>query len=337
VKELKDRLQVIIKKLQSAESIVLTTHKQCDGDGLGALLGLYHTLKKLDKDVRAFTVDEIPKKYNFLKPLDYIDIFEKPHNPLQKHDLSLIFDTNDSRLVEPLYSELELLSKDVLFIDHHPILNKGNLPTPGSFIDTSAASTGEISFNIIKGLKVDLDKKIARALYTSIAFDTQLFRYVKKSPASHLIAAEILQFEDNPEEVHESLFATYSPNKVSFLADMLNSIEYFGDNGEIAVLKVSKYDLEKKQLEMDDSRDLIDMIMNINTVQLAALFRQDESQGYKISLRSRNQINILPIAEHFNGGGHKNASGAFIEGDFQDIKKQVVDKLLLSIKKPQKA
>ena len=58
----------LIKKLKAAQSVLLTTHKQCDGDGLGALLGLYHALKKTGKEVRALTVDAIPKKYHPIAP-----------------------------------------------------------------------------------------------------------------------------------------------------------------------------------------------------------------------------------------------------------------------------
>ncbi|MCB0357686.1 MAG: DHH family phosphoesterase, partial [Bdellovibrionales bacterium] len=172
-------MKSITRKINEANSIILTTHKQCDGDGLGAMLGLFHALKKQGKKVRVFTVDEVPPKYSYLKPDHYVDIFEQPHSPIEKTDLCLIFDTNDKRLVEPLYEELEDKVRNILFVDHHPILNQGPEPTAGSFIETSAASTGEIAYFIIKDLGIRLDENIAQALYTSIAFDTQIFRYVK--------------------------------------------------------------------------------------------------------------------------------------------------------------
>lgn len=317
----------LTREISRAQSILLTTHKQCDGDGLGAMLGLYHALKKSGKSVRVFAVDEVPSKYSFLKPEAFIDIFEQPHEAITPTDLCLIFDTNDRRLVEPLYDELERKCKNILFVDHHPILNQGPEPTAGSFIETSAASTGEIAYFIIKELGIRFDEKIAQAIYTSIAFDTQIFRYVKGAPSSHLICAELLDYFKHPEEIHRHLFATFSQGKIAFLAKVLGEIEYHAD-GKIAILKLSLEDINKNNLDMDDSRDVIDMIMNVTTVITAALFRQDEVSGYKMSLRSKDKIEVLGIAENYGGGGHMHAAGAYIEGEFQKIKDDVVSQLL---------
>ncbi len=317
----------ITNEILQANSILLTTHKQCDGDGLGAMLGLYHALKKSNKKVRVFTVDEVPSKYSFLKPDTYIEAYDKAHKLIGETDLCLIFDTNDKRLVEPFYSALEKKCKKILFIDHHPVLIQGPEPTAGSFIETRAASTGEISYFIIKDLGIHLDESISEALYTSIAFDTQIFRYVKGAPSSHLICAELLNFVKQPEEIHRHLFATFSREKISFLAKVLSEIEYHAD-GQIAILKLSLEDINKNNLDMDDSRDVIDMIMNVTTVITAALFRQDTQDGYKLSLRSKDKIEILGIAENFGGGGHMHAAGAFIEGDYNELKNKVVSQLL---------
>lgn len=317
----------ITTQIRAAKTILLSTHKQCDGDGLGAILALFHALKKIGKDVRCLCVDEVPKKYSFLQPERHLEIFEGKHSPIGETDLSLIFDTNDARLVEPLFTPLSQKCKQVLFIDHHPVLNHGPEPTPGSFIDTRAASTGEISYFIIKELGIRIDTKIAECLYTSIAFDTQVFKFVKNSANSHLIAAEMIAFVPQAQEIHRHLFATHTREKVAFLAKVLGQIEYFGE-GQIAVLKLRAKDLDDHNMDMDDSRDVIDMIMNISSLQAAVLFREDGVDEFKMSLRSKGQIEVLGIAEIFEGGGHMYSSGAYIRGKFDDIKAKVV-KLLL--------
>lgn len=318
----------IAKKIRQAQSIILSTHKQCDGDGLGAMLGLYHALKKSGKDVRVLAVDEVPKKYSFLEPERFLEVYEEIKSPIKASDLVLIFDTNDKRLVEPLYSELERLCRDIVFVDHHPILNQGPEPTPGSFIDTTAASTGEIAYFIIKALGIRLDEMVARALYTSLAFDTQIFRFVKNSPNTHLICAELLEFERNAESIHRRLFANYTRQKVTYVGKVLSDVEYLA-NDRVALLNLTLKDLNDHDLDMDDSRDVIDMIMNINTVEAAALFREDAPGVYKMSLRSKGHLEILSIAEHFGGGGHLYAAGAEIHGSYSEIRDQVA-KLLLA-------
>lgn len=317
----------LARRIRAAQSILLTTHKQCDGDGLGALLALYHGLRKTGKKVRALLVDAVPKKYFFLEPEKHLEVFSNPHAPIEPTDLTLIFDTNDRRLVEPLFQPLQSSCREILFVDHHPVLNQGPEPTAGSFIETRAASTGEISFFLLKSLGIRLDERIAQALYTSISFDTQLFKFVKNSVNSHLIAAELLMHINNAEEIHRFLFSTHTIEKVSFLSKVLGQVEYFGD-GQVAVLKLQESTLDEHKLDMDDSRDVIDMLMNIHSLQAAALFREDAKNEYKLSLRSKGRIEVLGVAEAVGGGGHMFAAGAYIHGEYNEIKEKVVQLLL---------
>lgn len=319
-------LKSLAQKIKNAESIILSTHRQCDGDGLGSEIALFHALKKMHKKVRILNVDGTPKKYQFLAGNEMVEINDLKPKTVGKTDLVLIFDTNDSRLLEPLYSELKLYAKEIFFIDHHPVLLQGPSPTNGSFINTLAASTGEITFDLIELLGVALDQNIARALYTSIAFDTQLFRFVRNSPKSHLIAAELLKHDIHAEDIHIKLFGNYSVKKMEFIAHALSQIEYFS-GGKLAFLKLHAKDLLKFSIEIDDSNDVIDMLMNIESLQAAALLREDGPQKFKLSLRSKGQFDVLEIAESLGGGGHLFASGAYLTGTYDILKHKVLDAL----------
>jgi phosphoesterase RecJ-like protein len=272
-------------------------------------------------------VDPVPKKYNFLEPEKHLEVFEGPHTLLAATDLTLIFDTNDKRLIEPLYSTIQSNCPEILFVDHHPVLNEGPEPTAGSYIETRAASTGEIAYFILKGLGIRFDERIAQALYTSISFDTQLFKFVRNSVNSHLIAAELLLHLKHAEDIHRHLFSTHTVGKVKFLSKVLGQVEYFGD-GQVAVLRLQAAVLKEHGLDMDDSRDVIDMLMNVTTLEAAALFREEKTDEYKLSLRSKGQVEVLGVAESFQGGGHMFASGASIKGKYEDIKNKVVQQLL---------
>src|SRR6185312_8451599 len=292
----------IVDRIRNASTIILSTHRQCDGDGLGAELGLYHALKAAGKNVRVINVDSTPRKYRFLNPDTHIQYFES-NQKFESADLALVFDTNDERLIEPLFSELKKKAKLIAFVDHHPILKQGPRPSEDSWIDVTAASTGELAYRLIKELGLAIHREVARCLYTSITFDTQLYRFIRNSPNSHRIAAEMLEHDINPEEIHRHLFGNQTVQKMAFLARALGQIEYFGD-GRLAVLKLRDADLFHYNLEPDESRDVIDMLMNIETLEAAALFREDATNEYKISLRSKGQIQVLGVAENLGGGGH---------------------------------
>jgi len=327
--ELENNLSLLIEKIKNANNILLTTHKQCDGDGLGSQIALYFALKKMNKNVRIFCVDDVPRKYHFLNFSEYLEVFCQPHKPLEQFDLTLIFDTNDSRLVEPFYSTIQKKCDDIVFVDHHPILQKGPKPTHGSFVDSSSASTGEITYYIIKGLGVELDNEIAKPLYTSIAFDTQVFKFIRNCGRSHIVAADLLKYESNPEEIHRNLFAAQTKGKMQLLAQAFATTKFIGDKEQIAILTINISDLIKNNLEQDDSRDILDMIMSIESIQVGALLLQMKEDAYKLSLRSRGKHSILKVAETFGGGGHNFAAGAYIEDEYNSL----YDKTVSLIKK----
>ena len=323
-------IEQLTEKLRAARSVVLSTHRHCDGDGLGAQLALFHALTKLGKETRVLNVDRPPKKYAFLGTDQFVGVYSDHRSALKPTDLALILDTNDERLVEPLFTDLKTHCREVLFVDHHPILEKGPKPTAGSVIDVNAASTGEIAYSLIKALGCPLDAKIARGLYTSIAFDTQMFRYVKSDPRSHLIAAELLAFEREPEEVHRRLFATHTVEKMGLLARALAQVEYF-DSATIACIRMSAEDFRSRDLGVDESGDVIDLIMQIESVVVAALLREDEPGKFKLSLRSTGP-KVLPVAESFGGGGHAYAAGAFVPGNYEGIRDRILGEIRRSPK-----
>ena len=327
-------IQQVTKNIQQAQSILLTTHRQCDGDGLGSELAMFHGLKKMGKNVRILNVDTTPKKYGFLSPEKYIQCYDSDFDPILELDMVLIFDTNDRRLIEPLYTELEKKCSQIIFVDHHPILKEGPSPTAHSLIDVSAASTGEMTFDLIKSLEIPLDPTMARALYTSLAFDTQLFRYIKNSPRSHEVAVELLKFEKNPAEIHRRLFGNFNVKKLKFIADCMKKVEFF-ENERLAILYIRTKELESMGLDANDSLDLIDLIMGVESIQAAAVVREDKNT-FKMSMRSKGAFPILSIAEAFGGGGHPFASGASIEGSYQDLKEQILEAMKTKLNETEK-
>lgn len=320
-------LEHICKLIQNSKDILISTHKQCDGDGLGAQLGLYHALQNANKNVKVINVDEVPLKYSFLDFKGHIQDFTQNRTLPASADLCLIFDTNDERLIEPLFSELKKICKKIAFIDHHPVLKKGPLPSQDSWIDVTCASTGEMAYKIIKSLGLSLNLSSAKALYTSVAFDTQLFKYVRNSAMSHVIAAEALQFDIHPAQIIQGLFGRQTKGKMAFLGLVLQRIEYL-ENNRLAVLRLNHSEMKNHSLEADDLRDIIDFLMGIEEIEAAAVFREDAHETFKLSLRSKGLIDVLSVAEEVSGGGHVHAAGAYLYGPYEKVKSQVVQLVL---------
>lgn len=314
-------MEQLLELIKKARLVTVTTHRDCDGDGVGAMLAFYYALLKMKIPVRLITVDQIPSKYSFLPGFKDVQVFS-PDLKLPSGDLLIAFDTNDSRRIEPLASWASP-SGNVLFIDHHPVLEKGPHPGHSSYINTMAASTGEMTFDLLKSLHVDLDANMAQCLYTSLVFDTQLFRFIRKSPRSHQIAAELMSHNFDPTEIHRRLFGDQTPEKLRFLARALSEIEYL-HHGQVATLTLSYLDFLKYHVDPEASRDVVDMMMNVRGVEIAALFRQENENKMKISLRSKGRFEVLSLAEKWGGGGHLFAAGSTIENhNLHDLKAEL--------------
>ncbi len=303
----KNSLIRLATTIQNSNNILLTTHRCCDGDGLGSLLGMYHGLKKINKTVRAVTVDAVSKKYKFLSPEKYTESFDNLKTPIEPTDLALIFDTNDERLIQPLFKELKQKCKNIIFVDHHPLLTKGPQPT-AHLTDTSAASTGEISYSLLKQMNIPLDTHIATAIYTSILFDTQRFHFIKHSALSYKICAETYPYVEDNHIIYSYLFDIQSKEKMNMLSKAIHKIEYLYKD-QVAVLELSHQEMFKYHLDMSDACDFIDIALGIVSVKLAVLIMSMPNNTYRLSFRSKNW-DVSQLAEHFKGGGHKNSSGA---------------------------
>lgn len=320
-------LKNLADKIHRAESIILTTHKMSDGDGLGCILSLYHALKKIGKPVRAISVDKIPKKYHFLSTEKYIENFENLKNPIEPTELVLVCDTNDYRRLQPLYAELQQKCQEVIYIDHHPLLHTVPAPPKDSIIDISAASTGEICYFLLKKMNIEMDPDIATAIYTSIVFDTQRFQFTKNSATSHKICAELCSYIDNNERIYYELFGITSLEKMNLFSETIKQTEYFYED-KVAVMEISTEELNKHNLSIEDACDLVDMSLEVNTTQLSVLIVHLPDNKYKLSFRSK-KWDVSKLAETFNGGGHKNASGAVLV----DYQKKPKEEILTAVNK----
>ena len=321
----------LFKILSEFSSFVITTHKNCDGDGLGAGLALYHSLKQKGKKVDFLTLDEPSSKYHFLDPEKNIQTFHKNSTPLQKDSLLIAVDTNDSQLIEPLFSSSK---NQVLFIDHHPLLINLNSQNKKIryFIDTKASSTGEIIFYLMKDFGITFNEKIATALYTSIVFDTKMFRSIKNSSVPFAISAELIPYISDVNVIYNHLFKNLSINKLNLFSE-LKDVEYYFQNS-FSLLSLTKEVIKKHEAGIGEACELLDLIMNINSVKAAVLIFESE-QGFKLSFRSADK-SILSIAEKFDGGGHHLSGGAFVQNqNLEEIKTRILSEFseLLEFKK----
>ena len=329
--QVETKIQQLAQTVLKAESLILGTHRMSDGDGLGSLLAMYHSLKKINKPVLAYITDTISDKYDFLSTKKYIKKYDDKKNTLEPTELALIFDTNDYRLLEPLYAELEKKCEKIIYIDHHPILKEGPKISSSSIIDHTAASAGEICYSLLKEMKIEMDTNIAQALYTSIVFDTQRFQFIKNSNKSYKICSKLYPYVEDNDQIYQQLFGVTSIEKIQLLADTIKNTEYFYQN-KVAIINISKEELRERSLDIEDACDFLDISTGVSSTEICVLIILLSEGEYKLSFRSK-KWDVSKLAQEYGGGGHKASSGATLinyKGNPKEAILQTIENLMKS-------
>ena len=302
---------------------IISTHKFCDGDGLGAGLALCYALRKQKQTADFLVLEKIHSKYEFMDTQNILKIYDKQTTKLPKNSIFIFVDVNDTQLIEPLYSAIKKIKCPIYFIDHHPIIQK-NL-VDHFFIDTTCSSTAELIYKLIKDLKISFDEDICKNLFSSIVFDTDRFLYIKNSAKPFSIAAELIPQIKDVGVIYENLFKTLTVDKLRFMSK-LEKVEYYFNNS-IAFLHLKESDFKEYNTDNTQAYDMIDLIRNVDKIDSTILIIEKEDGSFKLSLRSRKK-NLIPFIKKFNGGGHVHSAGAYISShSLQKVKEKALSYL----------
>jgi phosphoesterase RecJ-like protein len=300
-------------EIQAASHIVITAHKSADGDSIGSSLGLLYFIKKLGKKAVVCHPDKAP---DFLDWLDTSSIILMDENPaevivqMQNADLIFCLDYNATNRVGPeMQVLLEAATCKKIMIDHH--LNPEDFPTI-TVSETTASSTSQLIVELMEQSgHIDLlDEKIGTPLYLGILTDTGSFRFNSVKPRTHEVLGKILAAGVVHHLIHEKLSDTNTETRLRLQGfAMSEKLEILYDYN-VAIISLSKEELAKYNYKKGDTDSLANLVLSIKGMKAAIVFTE-RGGIMKISFRSKgaeNPVNVL-AKEHFNGGGHANASG----------------------------
>ena len=306
----------IIKKIKDSNKIGIAAHVSPDGDAVGSVISFTEGLRSIGKEVTILSKDKAPSDFAFLNLFD-----EYNENIGFKEDFDIIIAVDTANL-ERLSADLDEIKGTFLInIDHH-ISNDiyGDL----NYVDGKAASASEIVFNFLKELDVIISKDMANALYTGIASDSGSFRFPSTSPETHMIVSEILKTGIDFSKIHRDLFSTKSFYELKVLGIGLSSMSSFNE-GEINILSLSKEDMAHTDPINSDLGFIVNYGLMPKESEVAVLFKET-SDGFKVSLRTKNYLNASDICAEFGGGGHARAAGCLIKDNtLSDAKRMVLE------------
>ena len=304
----------IATALKGCKTVLISAHKNPDGDALGSQLALMLALEKMNKTVTGHNLDPVPEIYRFLPCVDKI----KTGRPAPgRYDAYVVVDADPPRtgLFDKSYPADVLIN-----IDHH-ITNPREWPL--TWLEPDASACGEMIYALLRELGAAIDRDIALCLYTAIFTDTGSFRYSNTSPESMRIAAALLESGADPWLVTENVYESFAYRRLKLLGAVLAGMER-SEDGRVAWVVITDTLYRQTGTSAEDTDNFVNFVRSVKGVEVAVLFRQTAESQYKISLRSKGRVDLSALAQSFGGGGHKNAAGGTLDGSLEEVKTLVI-------------
>ena len=307
-------LDNIIEEINNAESIVILTHENPDGDAIGSSLALYNGLKQIGKDADLI-IPEFPQTFEFLKNSEEV----KKEGETEKYDLAIALDCGDIKRLDGFAKYFEDANVRIS-IDHH---SANTMFADYNFVNPMAPACCQILVTVLEALGIEIDKEIGACLLTGIITDTGGFKYSGVTSETFEFAAELLNKGVNVSNIYKKVLQTLSKPSFELRRKAMNRLEFL-EEGKIAFTYTTLKDEEETMAGSNSHDGIVEMGRDIEGVEISIFLREKED-GYKISLRSNEYVNVSDICLMFSGGGHIRAAGGSINLPFEQAKQKVID------------
>ena len=309
-------LSQVVELIENKEKFAITTHVRPDGDGIGSSLGLRWLLTSLGKEAEVIVRDEIPNSY---KNLPGAESIRRVSEIDCEYDAVFVMECSD--MDRP---GIKLLEKQlVVNIDHHATCEHfGTI----NWIDPTASAVGEMIYNLCKAIGGKVSSEIAECVYMALVTDTGSFHFPNTSERTLKVASELVKAGANPSQVSEAVYNSYSWSRIALMQMVIATLKRSAD-GRIAWMRQTREMVEKTGAVDGDNNGFVNIPLSAQEV-FASFYMREVGQGaYRVSLRSKGEINVARIAEMFGGGGHKNAAGCRLEGSWDELELLLVKAL----------
>ncbi|PKK39131.1 3'-to-5' oligoribonuclease A [Clostridiaceae bacterium JG1575] len=286
--------------IRRAKKIGVACHTFPDGDALGSVHAMVLGLRSLGKEAYILSKDAVLDSLDFL-PLtaetNAADAIIQPYT-----DLIIVLDCGNFDRVS--FDQKTLGQEPIMILDHHKSNDKFG---EYNHVDTKAAATGEIVFDLLALLRVPLTQEMAVALYTAITTDTGSFRFENTTPRTMAIAGNLLALGVPHQEIARRVFDEKPLNRVRLMGRAIETLEsHF--NGRVNLMIVREKDFLELALPDQDTGDLVNLGLSPKEAEVSMILKETEGK-IRVSIRTKRKVDAGRFAEVFQGGGHVRAAG----------------------------
>ena len=311
-----DEILKFKEQLNEASSIALISHLDPDGDNLGSLTALSKSLLNLGKKVYPIEFDKIPENLKFLPNLDLLS-----DNTDINIDMIICLDcANYERLGQ--IDELFNKAKFRINIDHH---QSNEFYGDVNIVKKGYSSTCELVFDLINEINLPIDKEISMSLLTGISTDTGRFLYSATTADTLAKASRLVENGADMMKINELIYQSKKFEAQLLENEILSKTEIYNDY--VAFSFVMTDQLNKYNVEISDIDSVINTFRDTDKIKISVLIKQQTENEYKVSFRSKGNIDVGLIAKNLGGGGHKNAAATRITGNFETVSNKIKEEI----------
>jgi len=315
-----NKLDDILNLIRANQSFLVVSHESPECDALGSTIAMALVLRKLGKDVIMYNADGIPEHLRFLPGCSGVaDSLDRVADDVEV--VMLLDCANTSRPGKEFENLISNNDFTLAFIDHHA---SNGASSEYCLIDEKASSTGIILYRMIKRLGIPVSPDVAECLFSTIVGDTGSFRYSNTCSETFTIAADLVDCGADPEKISRFIYDNEPLRKVMLRTLAMNTLEV---TGKIAFLHVSSEMFRQTGTEKEHTEGLVGMARSIEGIEVAVFLRQESAIGWKVSLRSKEYVDVAQIAGRYGGGGHRKAAGCVISAPLATVKRRLLSSI----------
>ncbi len=322
----KSTLKAVKELLTDSKNIVLSAHKNPDGDTLGAVTAMYHYLKAKGHTVTAVVPNDYPDFYKWMPGIENMLVFDNSPKPVKKAlaDADVIFclDFNATHRTGNMGPFISRAKAVKVVIDHHP---QPSDEFNYYFTETETSSTGELVYEFIEGLNdtTSITKEIAACLYTCIMTDTGSFSYSCNRQRTYEITGALISKGIQPDLIHKLVYDTFTEHRLRLLGFALSEKLLVWEDLHTAVISLSREELKRFDYRVGDTEGLVNYPLSMEKINLSVLITEKDNV-LRLSFRSKGDFSVNQLARtHFEGGGHKNAAGGNAHDSIEETIKRL--------------
>jgi phosphoesterase RecJ-like protein len=321
-----DAYQQILAALSRSKRVLVTTHVRPDGDALGTSAAIVLGMRQKGIAAEVLLLSHLPTKYAFIfNDNDIVHHDAEKGWPaalvLENFDALLVVDTGTWSQLPGLRERVENWRVPKLVVDHH--LTQEDW-ADAKLVVTDAAAAGEIAAELLDQWGVRIDKPMASALFVAITSDTGWFQFSNTRPYTLRLAARLMEAGVDTDQLYQLIYQNERAERIALQTRAQQSLELLLD-GRLAVMRVRKQDFEETRANVPDTENLINIPLQIRTVEVSVLLTEPRDFGpVRVSLRSKGHVDVARFAEQFGGGGHARASGLKIDKPLQEAHDMVI-------------